>query len=62
MIEYSNTSSSRQPADRPDTHEIFSPQLDLRLGNRYLTGVTGGDDNYCLILCTLPPSGAVPMQ
>jgi uncharacterized cupin superfamily protein len=62
MPEYRNTSSSREPSDRSDTHEIFSAQQDLRPGNRYLTDVTGGDHDYCLILCTLPPSVVAPMH
>jgi quercetin dioxygenase-like cupin family protein len=62
MSEYRNTPSSRQPTDKSATYEIFSPQQDLRPGNRYLTELTNDDGDYCLILCTLPPGVVVPMH
>jgi quercetin dioxygenase-like cupin family protein len=45
-----------------DTHEIFSPQQDLRPRNRYLTDVTDRDGDYCVMLCTLPQGVVVPMH
>jgi quercetin dioxygenase-like cupin family protein len=47
---------------RSDTHEIFSPQQDLRPGNQYLTGVTDGDGDYCVMLCTFPRGVVVPLH
>lgn len=55
-------SSSRVSRKRPDTHEMFLPQQDLRPGNRYLTEVTDGDGDYCVMLCTLPRGVVVPMH
>jgi len=62
MSEHRNASSSRQSAGTPDTYEIFSPQRDLRPGNRYLTEVTDGDGDYCVMLCSLPPGVVVPLH
>lgn len=45
-----------------DTHEIFSPQEDLRPGNRFLTEMSDRDGDYCLILCNLPADAVVPMH
>jgi mannose-6-phosphate isomerase-like protein (cupin superfamily) len=47
---------------RSDTHETFSPQQDVRPGNRYLTEMTDGDGDYCVMLCTLPRGVVVPMH
>jgi quercetin dioxygenase-like cupin family protein len=55
-------SSSSESKKRSDTHEIFSPQQDLRPGNQYLTEVTDGDGDYCVMLCTLPRGVVVPMH
>ncbi len=55
-------SRSFEPKTRSDTHEIFSPRQDARPGNRYLTGVTDGDGDYCVMLCTLPQGVVVPMH
>jgi len=55
-------SSSRESKTRSDTHEIFSPQQDLRPGNRYLTELTDGDGDYCVMLCTLPRGVVAPMH
>jgi quercetin dioxygenase-like cupin family protein len=55
-------SSSRESKPKSDTHAIFSPQQDLRPGNRYLTELTDGDGDYCVMLCTLPPGAVVPMH
>jgi quercetin dioxygenase-like cupin family protein len=62
MSEHRNVSSSRQPIGSSSTHDIFSPQQDLRPGNRYLTEVTDGDGDYCVMLGTLPPGVVVPMH
>ena|SRR5882724_10782258 len=55
-------SSSRESKTKSDTREIFSPQQELRPANQYLTEVTDGDGDYCVILCTLPPGVVVPMH
>jgi quercetin dioxygenase-like cupin family protein len=55
-------SSSRVSKTRSDTHETFSPQQDVRPGNRYLTEMTDGDGDYCVMLCTLPRGVVVPMH
>jgi quercetin dioxygenase-like cupin family protein len=62
MSEHRNVSSSRRPPNRSSTREIFSPNQDLRPGNRYLTELTDGDDDYCVMLCTLPPGVVVPLH
>jgi quercetin dioxygenase-like cupin family protein len=53
---------SRKSKTRSDTREIFSPQQDVRPGNRNLTEVTDGDGDYCVILCNLPRGVVVPMH
>jgi hypothetical protein len=55
MLDDRTSSSSRLSKTRSDTHEIFSPQQDLRPRNQYLTEVTDGDGDYCVMLCSLPP-------
>jgi quercetin dioxygenase-like cupin family protein len=55
-------SSSRESKTRSDTHEIFSPQQDLRPSNQYLTEVTDGDGDYCVMRCSLPRGAVVPMH
>jgi quercetin dioxygenase-like cupin family protein len=55
-------SSSRAPKTLSNSVEIFSPQQELRPGNRYLTEVTDGDADYCVMLCTLPRGVVVPMH
>lgn len=55
-------SSSRVSKTKSDTRKIFSPQLDLRPGNRYLTELTDGDGDYCVMLCNLPAGAVVPMH
>jgi quercetin dioxygenase-like cupin family protein len=54
--------SSRKLKTPPDTRKIFSPQQDVRPGNRYLTEVTDADGDYCVIHCTLPPGVIVPLH
>lgn len=44
------------------SHEVYSPQRDARPGNQSLTGLTGRDDDYCVLHCTLPPGVVVPMH
>lgn len=62
MSEHHSLSNSRQSTTSSDDYEIFSPQQDLRPGNRYLTELTDGDNDYCLMLCTLPPGVVVPLH
>jgi quercetin dioxygenase-like cupin family protein len=47
---------------RSDTHEIFSPQQDVRPTNQYLTELTDGNEDYCVMLCILPHGVVVPMH
>jgi quercetin dioxygenase-like cupin family protein len=47
---------------KSDAHEIFSPQQNARPGNRYLTELTDGDGDYCVMQCTLPPGVIVPLH
>ncbi len=44
------------------THQVFSPQQDLRPVNQYLTEVTQDKRDYCVILCTLPRGVVVPLH
>lgn len=55
-------SEHRSLSRQSDPDEIFSPQQDLRPANRYLTELTDGDGDYCLILCSLPPGVVVPLH
>jgi quercetin dioxygenase-like cupin family protein len=55
-------SGSRAPKTKPDTYEVFSAQNDVRPGNQYLTEVTEGDGDYCVMLCTFPSDVIVPMH
>src|SRR5262245_57230899 len=55
-------SNSHVSKVRAETHELFSPQQDMRPSNRYLTEVTDGDGDYCVMLCTLPHGVVVPMH
>jgi len=54
--------NSRNSKAGSDTHEIFSPQQDVRPTNKYLTELTDGDGDYCVMLCTLPHGVVVPMH
>jgi quercetin dioxygenase-like cupin family protein len=58
----SRTNSRSRAKTRSNTIEVFSPQEDVRPGNQYLTEVTEGDGDYCVMLCTLPPGVVVPMH
>jgi quercetin dioxygenase-like cupin family protein len=55
-------SRSRVSQAKSDPHQVFSPQQNLRPGNRYLTEVTDGDGDYCVVLCALPAGAVVPMH
>jgi quercetin dioxygenase-like cupin family protein len=55
-------SNSRAPKTRSDTYDVFSAQKDVRPGNQYLTEVTEGDGDYCVMLCTLPSGVVIPMH
>ena len=55
-------SSSHESKTRSDTYEVFAPQQDARPGNQYLTEVTDGDGDYCVMLCTMPRGVVVPMH
>jgi hypothetical protein len=50
MSEQRNLSSACQPIDGLSTYETFSPQQDLRPGNRPLTEVTDRDGDDCVRL------------
>jgi quercetin dioxygenase-like cupin family protein len=62
MPDQRTISSSRESKTKSDTYAIFSPQPDLRPGNRFLTEVTDGDGDYCVMLCTFPPGAVVPLH
>jgi quercetin dioxygenase-like cupin family protein len=55
-------SSSAGSKTGSDAYEVFSPQRDVRPGNRYLTEMTDGDGDYSLMLCTFLPGVVVPMH
>ena len=42
--------------------EVFSPQHDVRPMNEYLTQISGDDEDYCVMRCTLPAGAVVPMH
>jgi quercetin dioxygenase-like cupin family protein len=42
--------------------EVFSPQENLHPVNEYLTDVSGHEEDYCVMRCTLPAGAVVPMH
>jgi quercetin dioxygenase-like cupin family protein len=52
---------SRLSTGAADPKELFSPQQNVRPTNEYLTEFSGNED-YCLIRCTLPAGAVVPMH
>ena len=45
-----------------DAKVVFSPQEHLGPTNVYLTAISENEEDYCLILCTLPAGLVVPMH
>jgi quercetin dioxygenase-like cupin family protein len=56
------TLNHRRSTSATDARKVFSPQNHLRPTNEYLTEVSKGDGDYCLIRCTLPAGAVVPMH
>jgi quercetin dioxygenase-like cupin family protein len=54
--------SDRRSTSATEIVEVYSPQEDLRPGNEFLTDVSTGDEEYCVIRCTLPAGAVVPMH
>jgi quercetin dioxygenase-like cupin family protein len=42
--------------------DVYSPHKDAHPGLQYLTEVTDGDENYCVVLGTFPPGAVVPLH
>jgi quercetin dioxygenase-like cupin family protein len=53
--------NSRRSTGMAGAKEIFSPQKTLRPTNEYLTEVSGNEEDYCVMRCTLPVGAVVPM-
>ena len=53
---------NRRSTAATDVGEVFSPQQRLRPINEYLTDVSGSDQDYCVMRCTLPAGAVVPMH
>lgn len=62
MSERLNAFSSRKSTDRSERRDVFSAPQVSQPANRYLTEVTQGDGDYCVLLCTLPPGVVVPLH
>jgi quercetin dioxygenase-like cupin family protein len=54
--------SSNAAKTKTDTHEVYSPQNIARPGIQYLTEITDGDEDYCVMLLTFPPGAVVPLH
>src|SRR5262249_25760855 len=52
----------RPPTSLPDATEVFSPQQHLHPTNVYLTAISENEEDYCVILCTLPAGVVVPLH
>ena len=53
---------NHRSASANNSGEVFSPQQELRPVNEYLTQVSGDDEDYCVMRCTLPAGAVVPMH
>jgi quercetin dioxygenase-like cupin family protein len=52
----------RSPRQASGTHQIFSPERNLRPSNQFLTELTDDDSDYSVMLCTLPAGLIVPLH
>jgi quercetin dioxygenase-like cupin family protein len=62
MSDDRSVSRARESGTSSGSYSVFSPQQDVRPVNQFLTDVTHDEQQYCVILCTLPRGVVVPLH